>query len=266
MGLTRALIGFIGLWGITTAAAALIGSPTPANPCPIAQRYCRAGGAESGVPHDYPPRGFLFQMRAHCSLTMMQRLARGPQQLFGPGFAPRLCSLMTSFLGATPGEWRALVIAQMNGGNLKTTAAGRQLMRQLKAVGTAQLAPAPAGGPFAPSPTGPLGQMSISQSASAALARRLRIVRVALERAAVRRSGTPVRLPTGVCSATLVLSPNGRIHQMMRPHCSNAGLQNAFWQAVFMRGPLLALSGSTPRRVYVRVVAPLAEPGLGLGR
>ena len=269
MGLARVFAGLLWLCATTSAVAALIGSPTPANPCPIAQRYCRARGPESGVPHDYPPRSFLQQMRVRCSMTLMQKLARGPQQLFGLGLAPRLCRLMGAFLGATPGEWRALVIAQMGGGDFKATPAGRQLMRQVKAAARSQLTPTPGGGPFprpelgvGPGPT----RILPSQAASAALARRLRVVRVALERAAIRKTGRPVRLPTGVCSAILVLSPGGRVHQMMRPHCSSPGLQSAFWQAVFVHGPLLALTGSAPYRVHVRVIAPLAEPGLGLGR
>ena len=269
MGLARVFAGLLWLCATTSAVAALVGSPTPANPCPIAQRYCRARGPESGVPHDYPPRRFLRQMRIHCSLTLMQKLARGPQQLFGLGLAPRLCHLMGAFLGATPGEWRALVIAQMGGGDFKTTPAGQQLMRQIKAAARSQLTPVPHGGPF-PRPgvgtaSGP-AWIPDSRAASAALARRLRLVRVALERAMILKTGRPVRLPTGVCTAVLILSPSGRVRQMMRPHCSNSGLQNAFWQAVFMHGPLLALTGRTPYRVHVGVIAPLAEPGLGLGR
>ena len=267
MGLSRVFAGLIGLCAMTSAVAALVGSPTPINPCPIAQRYCQARAPESGVPHDYPPRNFLMQMRIRCSMTLMQKLARGPQQLFGPGLAPRLCRLMGAFLGATPGEWRALVIAQMGGGDFKTTPAGRQLMRQVKAAAKSQLTPTPGGRPFARrlvgAPSGEPAWIAVSRAANAALAERLRVVRVALERAAIRKTGGPVRLPTGVCSATLVLSPRGRIHQMRRPRCSNPGLQNAFWQAAFMHGRLLALTGLTPYRVHVRIIAPLAEPGLG---
>ena len=266
MSLARVFVGLLWLCGMTSATAALVGSPTPINPCPIAQRYCRARGPESGVPHDYPPRSFLMQMRIRCSMTLMQKLMRGPQQLFGPGIAPRLCRLMGAFLGATPGEWRALVIAQMRGGDFKTTPAGRQLMRQVKAAAKSQLTPTAGDHPFAPprisAPAEP-AWIAVSRAANAALAGRLRVVRVALERAAIRNTGRPVRLPTGVCSATLILSPRGRIHQMRRPRCSNPGLQNAFWQAAFMHGRLLTLTGPIPYRVHVRIVAPLAEPGLG---
>ena len=48
MGLARVFAGLLWLCATTSAVAALVGSPTPANPCPIAQRYCRARGPESG--------------------------------------------------------------------------------------------------------------------------------------------------------------------------------------------------------------------------
>ncbi len=269
MRIAQAVAG-LGLLLTTMSAVAMpAGSPTPLNPCPIASRYCRAQAAESGIPHDYPSPAFLFQMRAHCTLTMAQKLAQNPDGLLGPAFAPRLCRLMAAFLGATPGEWRALVIAQMRTGDLKTTAAGRQLARQIKAAAAAQLHQAPAGNQIAPAPAGgewAPGSIWASREVAMAVARRLRAVRVAMERAALRKTGTPVRLPTGVCRATLVLSAAGRVRQMAQLQCSNEGLQTAFWRAVFERGPLIMLPGAGPHRVRITVVAPIAEPGVAITR
>ncbi len=264
MRMTSTLIGLMLLFAAGVAAAGLAGSPTPQNPCPVAISYCRARSPESALPHDYPPPAFLARMRAQCARTLMEKLAMGPRTLLGPGFAPRLCRVMSAFLGATPGEWRAVIIAQMRTGNLKETAAGRQLKRQLKAAVAAQLAQGAAPNPPArPSVARTVPQpRRVSLAASMVVAGRLRAVRVAMERAAMRRSGGPVRLPTGVCSAILTLSPTGRVRQMKRLRCSNEGLREAFWRAVFSGGPLFSLANPRGRRVRVRVVAPLAEPGV----
>ena len=262
MRITPILIGPVLLWATVAAHAALTGSLIPQNTCPAPARYCRAGAPESGLPPDYPPPTFLAHLRIQCTRTLRERFAMGPQTLFGPGFAPRLCRLTSAFLGATPGEWRAVIIAQMRSGNLKRTAAGRQLKRQIKAAVAAEVAQAStAGRPVPPSGADAFGGPQRA-SAGMVVAARLRAVRLAMERTAIRRTGHPVMLPTGVCSAVLTLSPAGRVRQMKRLHCSNEGLQQAFWQAVFSGGPLHLLASPDGRRVDVHVFAPIAEPGV----
>ena len=253
MRITSIIIGPALLWAAVAAQAALKGSLIPQNACPAPARYCRAGAPESGLPHDYPPPAFLAHLRIQCTRTLRQKFAMGPDTVLGPGFAPRLCRLTSAFLGATPGEWRAIIIAQMRRGTLKETAAGRQLKRQIKGAVTAEMAQAPAPRVSAP-------------PAAMVIATRLRAVRVAMERAAIRRTGHPVMLPTGACSAVLTLSPSGRVRQMKQLRCSNEGLQNAFWRAVFSGGPLRALASPDGRRVRVHVIAPVAEPGVADSR
>ncbi len=263
------LIGLMLLFAAVAATAGLKGSPLPVNPCPVAPSYCQARSPESGLPQDYPPPAFLARMRAHCTQMLTGKLTAGPDTLFGPGFAPRFCRIISAFLGATPGEWRAVIIAQMRTDNLKETAAGHQLKhqlkRQIKAAVMAQVAQGTAPGlpsrPPAAAPAYPRPRR-VSLAASMVVAGRLRAVRVAMERAAIRRTGGPVRLPTGVCDAVLTLSPAGRVRQMKRLHCSNEGLRGAFRRAVFSGGALFSLARRPQLRVRVRVAAPLAEPGI----
>ncbi|MHB1513008.1 MAG: hypothetical protein ACYCTF_02525 [Acidiferrobacter sp.] len=262
MRITSILIGPVLLWATVAAHAALTGSLIPQNACPAPARYCRAGAPESGLPRDYPPPTFLTHLRIQCTRTLRERFAMGPQTLLGPGFAPRLCRLTSAFLGATPGEWRAVIIAQMRSGNLKQTAAGRQLKRQIKAAVAAQVAQASTTPALATPRSGAGAFGGPRTSANTVIAARLHAVRVAMERTAMRRTGHPVMLPTGVCSAVLTLSPAGRVRQMKRLHCSNEGLQQAFWRAVFSGGPLHLLASPDGRRVDVHVVAPMAEPGV----
>lgn len=110
-------------WALDTGRSA------PANPCPLAHRYCQARAPESGLPHDYPPRVFLTSFRTRCALTLMTRLRQRAGGLFNPAIAPRVCGLMAQFLGATPGEWRALMIVEADGSQLKTTPAGKWPLR-----------------------------------------------------------------------------------------------------------------------------------------
>ncbi len=200
--------------------------------------------------------------RTQRPMPLMQKLAQAPGDSSVPPSGPAHALVVGAFLSATPGEWRAIAITEMRTNDLKSTAAGRQLIRQIKVAATAQGAAttppgAEAGAPFKPQWT------PASRIASGMLARRLRALRVAEERATMRRAGAPVPLPTGICRATLVLSSAGGVRKMTRPGCSNTGLQNAFLRAVFARETLRALVGPGPRLVHVNTIAPVSEPGLG---
>lgn len=248
------------LWSIS-AYALPIGSLRPLNACPLARHFCRATSAEQGIPRDYPTPALLGAFRMRCTISFMQKIARAGGVL-NPALGSRICNMAAAFVGATPGEWRALAIMQMRGRLINHTAVGRQLLRQIKA-GFQSLIAGPSGSVpppprmWAPAP----GGLSVSTRASILVARRVRAVRVAMERAAIERTGAPVRLAVGRCRATLVLSPRGRVEEMIDTHCSNAGIRRAFDRAVFNGQPLVVGGGGRPRRVHVAVTASLAEPG-----
>lgn len=238
----------------------------PLNPCPVANHYCRARAAEAGLPRDYPTRVFLENFEAQCSQKWLRSMAQRVNGILSPSFGPRLCRLMGHFLGATPAEWRAVVISQMRTGHLKTTPVGQQITRQMKAGMASFLRAAEHRTPTpfvnAPAAMHEAPIASASRLADVLVARRLRAVRVAMERGAVRRTGSPLPLATGSCQAELSLSPRGRVKQMSDIHCSNLRLQTAFSRAILDGGPLRILPSVRPYHVIVRVFAPLAEPGL----
>ena len=132
MRMTQWCLGLVLSLLSVTVYALSAGSTDPRNGCHIAARYCRARGAEENLPQDYPPPMFLGPLQAHCSITAMRKFR--PDGIINPAVGPRLCDLMARFLGATPGEWRAVVMAQMRGGNFNDSAAGRQLLWQIKAA------------------------------------------------------------------------------------------------------------------------------------
>ncbi|MHB1566924.1 MAG: hypothetical protein ACYCXG_09455 [Acidiferrobacter sp.] len=248
------------LWSIS-AYALPIGSLQPLNACPLARHFCRATSAEQGIPQDYPTPALLGAFRMRCTISFMQKMAR-PGGIFNPALGPRVCNMAAAFVGATPGEWRALAITQMRGHALNQTAVGRQLLRQIKAGFQSLIAGSSGSVARPPRMRAPTpGGFSVSTRASALVARRVRAVRVAMERAAIERTGAPVRLAVGRCRATLVLSPRGRVEEMIGTRCSNAGIRRAFDRAVFNGQPLRVGGGGRSRRVHVAVIAALAEPG-----
>lgn len=242
------------------------GRTAPTDSCPVSPRYCQARAPENGLPHDYPRRAFLMSFRTRCALGLMARLRQRPGGLLNPAFAPRACDLMARFLGATPGEWRAITIAAMRTSQLKTTAVGRQLNGQMHAALSLLREPGRAArpGPLGPeaSSLSPQERVPFSPQGSAQLARRARAVRVALERAALRRTGHPIGLATGACTARLRVSRRGRVKRMTRLRCSVEGLRGTFWRAAFLHSPLRLMPTGRPYSVWVRVIADRPEPGL----
>ncbi|MHB8252516.1 MAG: hypothetical protein ACYDEV_02160 [Acidiferrobacter sp.] len=202
----------------------------------------------------------MVGFRQNCTLRFMQKLAQ-TGGLLNPSMAPRICGMAAGFLGATPGEWRAIGIAGMQGQPFNQTAAGRQLLGQIKADVHAFVKNAQARAAVSPSTMAPEENNRASAMASYLVARRLRAVRVAMERAAIRQTGSPVRLPVGSCQAWLFLSPSGQVQKMASLQCSGLGIQEAFKRAVFNGQPLVVGMETGTRRVRVEVFAPLAEPG-----
>lgn len=123
--------------------------------------------------------------------------------------------------------------------------------------------PSPERGPaprLSPSPT--YQSPRFSPQASFRLARRVRAVRVAIERAALRRIDHPVPLATGVCTARLLVSHTGRVTRMTRLRCSTEGLRATLWRAAFLSRPLRLMPATHRYAVWIRVIANIPEPGL----
>lgn len=116
---------------LTAASAAGIEAPLnhAAIPCPTMRSACAAGAAEADVPHDFPPVMFTLHMQNGC----IQKVARAHS--INP-WTVQECHCIAASVGATPGEWRA-IIAGYAKNTLKitvpTSPLGEQINQQVRA-------------------------------------------------------------------------------------------------------------------------------------
>ena len=103
-------------------------------------------------------------------------------------------------------------------------------------------------------------QSGYDQRASAAVAYRLRYLRMQEERDIIRRTGTPRDLATGECVAIIPIDRRGRIRAPAAISCDNPGLVREVSQAIRLAAPYAATSDSA--EVTIRVWAPVTQPGV----
>jgi len=92
------------------------------------------------------------------------------------------------------------------------------------------------------------------------VAHHLRIVRVEEEQKAAAKSGHPVALPIGKCSATLTVAANGDITGIHMGRCTSPALEYAEREAIGIASPLPPPGQIL--NVVVNTSAPVAIPGL----
>lgn len=129
-----AALGVAALFSVDSNAVGLNEpAPTPRFACPTKGNNCKSTAAEAGVPQDFPSMMFTVTLQQSC----MQGAMRAGMQGHDPqatAVAISLCICYAHTVAATPGEWRAIVVAVVGKGSLdRHSPIGQQIHSQLTA-------------------------------------------------------------------------------------------------------------------------------------
>lgn len=246
----------LGAWLLLLGSFSAVGA-TAATPCPISPYACRATFAEARVKHDFPDRTFLHEMRGSCAET-----AAGMA-----GFRNDYCGCMTDTVAATPGEWRAVLLAGLEGRGFggRNVAAlppalAMQLRQQIHACLAKTVADRPSAAPPMMSAMRP-PRIIYANEIFRLVARQVRAVRVRQERHAMaRHGGRPVALPIGVSRVEVTVAADGQVTRIRDINSSSMALWHVERTAIREASPFPAPG----RELHLRfaTIAPMSTPGV----
>lgn len=239
------------LCGLAVAGAA------EAAPCPISSSGCRATAAEAQVKHDFPDQAYVQDMKRGCLAKAVGRR----------GFRNDYCGCIADTMSATPGEWRAIILAGMEGRGLSRErlsalppALGMQIRSQARSCMNKVVAGTPSGGAsmtFAPQPPVPVYAHEVARM----IAGQVGAIRVRQEqRAMASHGGMPVVLPSGVSRVELTVAPDGQVTQIRDIDSSSAAL----WRVELAAIREVAPFPPPGRELHLRIATIASHPTPGV--
>ncbi len=88
----------------------------------------------------------------------------------------------------------------------------------------------------------------------------IRVIRVAEEQQAIKKTGHPVPLDTGWCNAVIAINADGTLKQTNITGCASDNLEKAELEAIKKAAPFPPIGA--PLNVVVHTWAPVATPGV----